>query len=60
MSEIMQNWGALALVFSYTGSAIILGLIIHYLAFLVFENLARRTQTILDDSLVKHSAVLHG
>jgi len=55
MPEIMQNWGALARVFSYIGSAIILGLIIHYLSFLVFEHLARRTQTILDDSLVKHS-----
>ncbi|MBW1854974.1 MAG: hypothetical protein JRJ00_09900, partial [Deltaproteobacteria bacterium] len=55
MSEIMQNWGVLAWVFSYIGSAIILGLIIHYLSFLVFENLARRTHTILDDSLVKHS-----
>lgn len=55
MSEIMQNWGVLARVFSYLCAAIILGLIIHYLSFLVFEHLARRTQTILDDSLVKHS-----
>ena len=55
MSEIMQNWGALARVFSYLGAAVILGLIIHYISFMVFEHLAKRTQTILDDSLVKHS-----
>jgi small-conductance mechanosensitive channel len=55
MSEITQNGEGLVRFFVFLGSAIILGLIIHYISFIVFENLAKRTKTILDDSLVKHS-----
>lgn len=55
MPEIIQNWEISAKLISYLGTAIFLGLVIHYLLFLVLENLAGRTKTILDDSLVKYS-----
>jgi small-conductance mechanosensitive channel len=51
---ILQYWEELALVIGTIGGALALGLVIHYLLFKAWEHLAKKTQTILDSSILKH------
>jgi small-conductance mechanosensitive channel len=50
MNQLLQNVQS----FAWLGGAVILGLVGHYVLFKVGEIFAKRTRTILDDSLVKH------
>lgn len=49
MKAFLHNWEG----FVWLGGAIIVGLVVHFCVFKTAELLARRTQTILDDSLVR-------
>jgi small-conductance mechanosensitive channel len=40
---------------AYTGGAIIAGLLIHFILFLVFERIIKHTPTPIDDYIVKHT-----
>lgn len=54
MRELLQSWEAFTRPVGILGGAVILGLIGHYVLFAVAGSLTRRTQTNLDESLVKH------
>ena len=54
MREIMTGWASwigFAVVFA---GALIAGLLLHYLLFRLLGNVAKRTKTIIDDSIVRH------
>lgn len=54
MNGAVQHWEAIIRSLALGAGAIMSGLIIHYLLFSAIERMARRTQTILDDSIVKN------
>lgn len=54
MRELLQSWEAFVRPVGVLGGAVILGLIGHYVLFKIAGSLARRTQTNLAESLVKH------
>jgi len=54
MEEFLQNWETVIWSLGLLAAVVILGIILHYLLFYTIERMARRTQTILDDSLVKN------
>lgn len=51
MLATIQNWERLAWVL---GSAILLGLVGHYLVFKIMQTLAKHTKSVIDNLLVKH------
>ncbi len=51
MQAILQDWQGSAWLL---GTAVLIGLIGHYLIFKILLNLAGRTKSIVDDALVKH------
>ena len=51
MSGLLQNWETAAWL---VGVPILLGLIGHFLVFKILRKIARRTESIVDDSLVRH------
>jgi len=51
MQAILQDWEGTAWLL---GTAVLIGLIGHYLIFKILRNLAKRTKSVIDDSLVKH------
>jgi small-conductance mechanosensitive channel len=54
MKQAMENWETLAVALGLLVGALVLGLVVHYLLSFATERLARRTQTIIDDSLIKN------
>jgi len=54
MNWVVQDSETIIWSLALVVGAIVLGLIIHYLLFSAIERMARRTQTILDDSLIKN------
>jgi small-conductance mechanosensitive channel len=52
---VLQNWKTWAWAAAGLAGAILLALIIHYLLFLLIKRFARRTVSVIDDSLVRHS-----
>ena len=54
MIHVLQNWRTWAWAAGGIAAAIVLSLIVHYLLFLVAKRLARRTTSIVDDSLIRH------
>jgi small-conductance mechanosensitive channel len=54
MEGIWQGRQAMMVIAGIIGGALILGVFAHYLIFKVMQNLAKRTQAVLDNSLVKH------
>ena len=56
MKELLQNWEAITIPLGITAGAILLALAAHYLLFKVLKRFAKRTESILDDALVKRCA----
>lgn len=54
MNTSFTNWETWILAFAILAGAVILSLIGHYLLFYALERVARRTRTILDNSLAMH------
>jgi small-conductance mechanosensitive channel len=54
MKEVLENWDTLAVALGLLAGALVIGLVVHYLLSRVAGRLARRTQTIIDDSLIKN------
>ena len=54
MQRPFQNWETWVWSMGLLAGALIAGLAIHYLAFALLKPLARRTRTVVDDSLLKH------
>jgi small-conductance mechanosensitive channel len=54
MEGIWQSRQAMMVTAGILGGAVALGLFTHYLIFKVMQNLAKRTQSVLDNSLVRH------
>ena len=54
MKEAFENWETLALALGLLVGAVVIGLVVHYLLSCVIERIARRTQTIVDDSFIKN------
>jgi small-conductance mechanosensitive channel len=54
MEGIWQSRQVMMVTAGIIGGALILGVFAHYLIFKVMQNLAKRTQAVLDISLVKH------
>ena len=54
MKELFQNWEAIVWSLGLLAGTLILGLLLHYLLVVATERVARRTQTIVDDSIVKN------
>jgi small-conductance mechanosensitive channel len=54
MNWVVQDSETIIWSLALVVGAIVLGLIIHYLLFSAIERMARRTQTILDDSMIKN------
>jgi small-conductance mechanosensitive channel len=54
MEGIWQSRQAMMVTAGIIGGAFILGVFAHYVIFKVMENLAKRTQAVLDNSLLKH------
>jgi small-conductance mechanosensitive channel len=54
MEGIWQSGQVMVVSAGIIGGALILGVFAHYLIFKVIQNLAKRTQAVLDNSLVKH------
>jgi small-conductance mechanosensitive channel len=54
MTEIIRNWESIAWSFVYIGIAVLVGLAIHYLAFQLLRQIAKRTALMLDKSIYKH------
>jgi small-conductance mechanosensitive channel len=52
---VLQNWETWAWAAAGLAGAILLALVIHYLFFLLIKRFARRTVSVIDDSLVRHS-----
>ncbi len=54
MKEIMTDWASwIGFVVIYAGT-LTAGLFLHYLLFRLLKNVAKKTKTIIDDSIVKH------
>jgi len=51
MQEVLQNWKALTWLL---GLAVLAGLIGHYLIYRILRSLAKRTEKVVDDSLVRN------
>ncbi len=54
MKDALSNWEALALALGVLAGAVVLGLILHYILFTVVGKVARRTETIVDNSFIKN------
>ncbi len=54
MKELLQNWEAFALPIGIMAGTVFIAIAGHYVLFKILERLARRTETTLDDSLVRH------
>ena len=54
MKELLQNWEAITIPLGIMTGTILLALVVHYLLFKVLKRFAKRTESILDDALVKH------
>ncbi|MGH9566612.1 MAG: mechanosensitive ion channel family protein, partial [Candidatus Angelobacter sp.] len=52
---VLQNWKTWVWAAAGLAGAILLALIVHYLFFLLIKRFARRTSSVIDDSLVRHS-----
>ncbi|HEY1799831.1 MAG TPA: mechanosensitive ion channel domain-containing protein [Terriglobales bacterium] len=52
---VLQNWKTWVWATAGLAGAILLALIVHYLFFLLIKRFARRTSSVIDDSLVRHS-----
>jgi small-conductance mechanosensitive channel len=55
VSLVLENWRTWLWVAGGLTGAVLLALLIHYLLFVVLKRLVRRTSSVIDDSLVRHS-----
>jgi len=56
VKELLQNWEAITIPLGIIAVAVLLAVAAHYVLFKILNRFARRTESILDDALVKHSA----
>ncbi len=55
MEDLLSQSENILVAFAYTGGAIIAGLLIHFIFFLVFQRIIKHTPTPIDDYIVKHT-----
>jgi small-conductance mechanosensitive channel len=56
VKELLQNWEAITMPLGIIAGTLLLAFVAHYLLFKILNRLARGTETIVDDALVKHCA----
>lgn len=54
MKELFHNWESFTWPVIVLGTAVVIGLVAYYILFTTATRLSKRTETILDDLLVKH------
>jgi small-conductance mechanosensitive channel len=56
VKELLQNWEAITIPLGIIAVTVLLAVAAHYVLFKILNRFARRTDSILDDALVKHCA----
>jgi small-conductance mechanosensitive channel len=56
VKELSQNWEVITIPLSIIAGIILLALVAHYILFKLLNRFARKTESVLDDALVKHCA----
>ena len=54
MIHVLENWRRWLWAFGAIAGAVALSLLVHYLLFLLAKRFARKTSTVIDDSLIRH------
>lgn len=54
MIHVLENWRPWLWALGAMAGAVVLSLLVHYLLFLLAKRFARKTSTVIDDSLIRH------